>query len=71
MEADKHTSEYDLLMGIMQHVGAFLGDLSLMHLHRLRLQQRHMESKVSHEGFGNTFQHFGTVLQLDEDVLAK
>jgi len=71
MEADKQAAEYDLLMGIMQHVDSFPGDLSLMHSHRLRLQQRHMESKVSHGRFGSTFQHFGTMSQLDEDVLAK
>ena len=58
-------------MGIMQHVDSYLGDLSLLHSHRLRLQQRHMESKVSHGRFGSTFQHFGTMSQLDEDVLAK
>ena len=55
MESDKQASEYDLLMGILQHVDSYPGDLSLMHSHRLRLQQRHMESNVSHERFGSTF----------------
>ena len=71
MEADKQAAEYDLLMGIMQHVDSYPGDLSLMHSHRLRLQQRHAESKVSHGRFGSTFQHFGTMSQLDEEALAK
>ena len=30
MEADKQTAEYDLLMGIMQHVDSYPADLSLM-----------------------------------------
>ena len=30
-----------------------------------------MDSKVSHGKYGSTFQLFGTMSQLDEDILAK
>ena len=41
-------------MGIMQHVDVYLWDLSILHSHQLRLQQRHVEPKGSHGRVGDT-----------------
>ena len=71
MEADKQAAEYDLLMSIMKHVDSYPQDIALMHAHKNRLEQRHLEASMSHAHVGDTFQHFGSLATLDEEVLAK